>query len=959
MKVKSLKLLLTAVMGLLFVSNLALAGTTGKISGVVLDGESNEPLPGAVVMVLGTSLGANTDLDGRFTIINVPVGTYSVQAKMMGYETQTIMNLKSIMDLTTVANFKLKTEIIKGQEIVVTAQRGNTAVIRDITSTTKTVSTKEIENMAGVRSYADVVARQSGVVSSSGGGSGATAGLHVRGGRSNEIAYFVDGLSTQDQVTGGSGAQINTNAIQEVMVITGGFNAEYGQAMSGVVNVVTKSGSNKTEGMVRYKTNSIFSEDDVVNRDYDGLEANVGGPIPFLKDFKYFVSGETYRYGYDRQWYFYPNSKREFYSGQAKLTMDKNTFKVTVGGFLSRLQFGIAQGWLRNHDFDYNSGHNQSRLQKSQQLQATVTHMLTKSLFYTANIAYFSTRTKVGVRKYSEEGYEGWFSDYQFKEFYSHTWFTDPTNLYYNGDTTDGYITHSSTDPTVNPYGITGFFFTGDYPFPSERKTEYALGRFDITSQVNQMHQLKAGTEVKFNTVEYFRVSYPASSYIDEITGLPSYLYRPDIYKYYPFQANAYVQDKMEFQGLIVNAGIRMDLLAPHANRPTDYEVLDAYDSLNPTAPHVEFIDSETKIKISPRLGISFPITERTAFRFSYGHFFQSPDLMYLYASINNTTTQNFSFLGNPDLNAQQTVAFEIGLQHQFTPDLLLNITSYYKDIYHLLGQEKVFIPKGSYYLYKDTEYGNVKGIELQMNAQISRILSARLGYGLSVARGSSSYPTELYAYQYASNTEWVPVQDYYLEFDQRHNIAGEVSIYLEKGDGPKIFGFRPLENINANIATNLSSGLPYTKTNSKGQKIEITNSSRLPWNTSTSLRISRDFSFWRMSWGLVLEVENLFNKKNIVSVWTNTGLADNNGALEDGTLNAYKTGILRYLNNDPRQPNPEYNYRADLNHDDYISAEEHYLAAIKSNDELARHGQNSYPYDMGRDIKLGLSLNF
>ncbi|MBI5806690.1 TonB-dependent receptor [candidate division TA06 bacterium] len=958
MKVKSLKVLLAAMMVSLIVSGVALGGTTGKISGVVVDAETKEPLPGAMITILGTPMGANTDIDGRYSIINIAVGTYSVKANMMGYEPQTITGLKAIMDLTTTVNFRLKPTIIEMEGTVVTGQRDAMQVRADITSTTKTVSTKEIENMAGVRSYADVVSKQSGVVSSEGGSSGATSGAHIRGGRSNEIAYFVDGLSTQDQVVGGSGAQINTNAIQEVMVITGGFNAEYGQAMSGVVNVVTKSGSSKHEGMLRYATNGILPKEDVLNRGYHGIEANVGGPVPLLKDFKYFVSGEINRYAYDREMYFYPNTQREFYSGQAKLTMDKSFFKVTLGGFVSRTQRGRNEGWSVNHDFDYNSAHKRSTLQKSQQFQATITHMLSKDAFYTANLAYFMTKTTNGVRKYNKEGYEGWFSDYEFKEFYARKFFTNPNSPLYNGDTTDGYATYYTSDPTLNPYGINGFFVGGDFPFPSQRQSEYALGKVDFTTQLNKLHQLKAGAETKFNKIKFHSVSYPASSDIRE-DGTVYYLFSPDDYTYYPFQANGYVQDKMEFKGMIVNVGVRMDLLSAHAKRPVDYEVLTPMDPLDPNAAHIEFVDSKAKYKISPRLGISFPISEKTAFRFSYGHFFQSPDLQYLYADINNTASQAVTRLGNPDLNAQQTVAFEIGLQHQFSQSFLMNLTSYYKDIYHLLGQENIVLPSGNYYLYKDTEYGNVKGAEIQLNMQFTRMLSGNASYGLSVAKGSSSWVGELSNYQYFSGTDWVPVQDYYLEFDQRHNLMADISLNTEKGDGPKLFGVRPLENFSVNLSSTLASGLPYTRTTSKGKKLEITNSSRMPWTTSTNLRLSRSFSIWRLNYNLVAEIENLFNNKNVNTVYSNTGDPIDNGALAGGLLEQYRQPITRYLDNDPRSPNPYYNYRADLNHDDYVSAEEHYYAALKSNEELSKHGANGFPYGVGRELRLFVSVNF
>jgi len=945
---KTVRVLLVLMLALSAMGDLAWAGTTGKISGVVLDGETRESLPGAVITMLGTAMGANTDMDGRYSIINVPVGTYTVQAKMMGYETQNITGIKSIMDLTTPVNFRLKSTIIEmiGQEVK--AKSDLLQVRADVTSSTKTVSAEEIENMAGVRSYQDVVAQSSGSIETSGGGSGSTGGIHIRGGRSNEIAYFVDGLSTQDQVTGGSGAQINTNAIQEVMVITGGFNAEYGSAMSGVVNVVTKSGSAKLEGMLRVRTDAIFPKEQMLYNGYNGLEANLGGPIYGLKDFKFFVSGEVYRRQYADEWAAYEHTEREFYSGQAKLTMDKRMFKATVGGVLSRTQSGSFYGRNYQADFKYNAGGLPSRLQKSQQLQTTITHMLSKDVFYTANAAYFKTTTDGGVRKHNASGFEGWFSDYEIKLPYNNNWFKDPSNPFYTGDTLEGYRDFNQEAADSNPYGVDGFFFVGDWPSWSQRESRYTLGRFDVTAKVASAHQLQSGLEVKFNTVKFHSVGYAASSVYDDSTGEVNYTYQPDNYTYYPFQGSFYLQDKMEFQGMVVNAGVRLDMLNSRAEHVADVKDLQ----------NIVWVKTTMKYKVSPRLGISFPVSEVTALRFSYGQFFQQPDMMYLYQNVTNASSGNMTILGNPDLNAQQTTMFELGLQHQFSASLLANLTAYYKDIYHLLGQRQIVALPRSYYLYIDAEYGNAKGAELQLDAQLTRLLTARGSYGLSMARGSSSYVWEVYVTNYNAGSEsWVPKQDYFLEFDQRHNISASFSVSLDKGDGPKVFGIRPLEMLSANINTKAGSGYPYTKTDVDGKALELNNSSRLPWTFSTDLRISRDFKIWRLSPSLFLEIDNLFNNQNVAAVYGATGDPEDDGKLAAGELDVYAIPVSRYYSNG--QPNPLYSVKADLNRDDFVSSEEHFLAAVKAHDELQRNGLNSFPYEASRRIKAGLSLSF
>ncbi len=946
---KQLKFVVTLTILLGLAYGTLQAGTTGKITGVVTDAKTKETLPGAVVVILGTGLGANTDIDGRYVIINVPVGTYSVQAKMMGYETMTITNIKAIMDLTSTVNFKLSPSIIEKEGVIIVGERKKFDIIKDATSTTKTISTEEIESMSGVNTYQDVVARQAGVSESQGGSSGATGGLHIRGGRANEVAYFVDGLSTQDQVIGGAGANINTNAIKEVLVVTGGFNAEYGEAMSGVVNLVTKSGSNKHEGMVRYKTDAMTPKDDNLHYGYNGVEANIGGPIPMTSFMKYFLSGEVNRREYTYEWYRYPHTEREFYSGQGKLLFDFKQFKTTFSGFASRTQNGAYIGRDYVNDFKYSLPGHLSTLRNSQQVQANATHMLNKDLFYQFNIAYFSTKTTTGVRKDNATGFAGLFEDYEFKTPVPNSWFKDPTNPYYNGDTTDGYRDYGKTEPDSNPYGVSSFFYSGDYPYYSQRQSSYVLGKLEFTYQASFIHQLKAGFESRFNKAYYHSVSYPAQAQLDA-DNKPVYLYF-DEYTYKPVQMSSYLQDKIEYQNLIVNIGARLDLLQPDAERLSDI-----YDRNSP------LVKADTKFKVSPRLGVSFPVTEFTALRFSYGQFFQVPELQYLYENIGLTSTGGFVLVGNPDLNAQQTDAFEVGLQHQFSPKVLFNITSYYKDMKHLLGTRQIIAAPNAYYLYQDADYGNVKGIEFQLDAQLTRNLRATTVYTLSVARGSGSYVREAYYYNYAIGAtgggEWVvPKQDYYLEFDQRHNILVDLTMTTDKGDGPKIWKVRPLEELNVNLTNRFGSGLPYSRTDISGKRVEDMNASRLPWTISNDLRVSRDFSIWKLNYSLVAEVTNIFNVKNIDAVYPVTGKPDNDGWLQYGKLEAFRSAIPRYLPDG--SPNPSYSYKADTNRDDYISADEHYAAALAAHYDLERDGLNGYHLGESRQFKLALSMSF
>ena len=225
------------------------AGTTGKISGTVVD-ENDEPLVGCNIIIKGTSYGAATNLDGEYFILNVPPGIYQISASMIGYGTVTIEGAQVIVDLTAKADFSLRPEIIEGEEIVVTAEKPTVRL--DQTSMSAVVSSEDIENLP-VSDVGDIIELQAGIVRDPNGG------FHVRGGRSSEVSFWVDGVATTDSYDGSSGLEIENAGIQEVQVISGTFNAEYGQAMSGIVNVVTKDGGQNYEGNLDFYAGGYHS----------------------------------------------------------------------------------------------------------------------------------------------------------------------------------------------------------------------------------------------------------------------------------------------------------------------------------------------------------------------------------------------------------------------------------------------------------------------------------------------------------------------------------------------------------------------------------------------------------------------------------------------------------------------------------------------------------------------------
>ncbi len=280
----------SCLIGLTFIFSLLYPGTTGKIAGTVVDAVTGEPLIGCNIMIEGTDMGTATDSRGDYAILNIPPGFVNVKVMMIGYEPVTVTDVSISVDKTTRINFELNVQAITGAEVVVLAK---SRVIKfDVTNTESRVTSKELEVMP-VSDVQDVLKLQGGITTDAGGG------IHIRGGRSSEIVYMVDGVSMTDVYDGGLSVNIENNNIQELQVISGTFNAEYGRAMSGIINMVTKDGGNEFEFGIKGYSGDHTTNDPIYRNlnDYDifndvNLEANMSGPI--LEGFLTFYSSGRY-----------------------------------------------------------------------------------------------------------------------------------------------------------------------------------------------------------------------------------------------------------------------------------------------------------------------------------------------------------------------------------------------------------------------------------------------------------------------------------------------------------------------------------------------------------------------------------------------------------------------------------------------------------------------------------------
>jgi outer membrane receptor protein involved in Fe transport len=859
-----------------------IAGNTGKIAGRVTDSKTGEGVPGVSVVIVGTTIGAATDLDGNYSIINVPPGKYEIKASSIGYSPVTVTNVVVNIDLTTRINIQIGEQVVElKNEVVITAEKP--MVQKDLTASTAVVNAEQIASLP-VTEVSEILNLQAGFVNG-----------HVRGGRAGEVAYWIDGVPVTDKFDGGTVVEVNKNQVQELQLVSGAFNAEYGQAMSGIVNIATRDGDNRFRGSFGTYIGSYASThsdifygidkiDPVSIRNFEGY---VSGPL--FKNIAFFTANGRYiKFG-------------GWLNGIRKFKTNNIAYKDSAGNYIlnrdaagigdnktvnmngSEKWYGQAKLSVKISDAvrmwyqyirddvtyqDYNSFYvfnpdgNPTNYRIGDTHLAQITHVLSQSTFYTLGLSWFSKNFKRYV-------YE---------------------------DMHDPNYVHPNLLQQLTAYS----FSTGGQDMSHfDRTTRSIIAKWDITSQVTQKHLVKGGLQYTSHKLDYDNITLiPVESQTDiDITKADPYIQTRvldvsstyhDSYTRKPNEFAAYIQDKMEFDELIVNIGVRFDAFMPEGqvlSDPTDPSI---YNPIKPSnrfhdyngnglqdsgEPDVTVAERETywykkasnKYQFSPRIGAAFPITDRGVLHFSYGHFFQLPAFELLYTNPYfklGTGTGNQGTVGNADLKPEQTINAEIGLQQQLTDDISVDVTAYIRDTRNLAGtrsdQITVFGGSATYSRMANSDFAFTRGIVLAINKRFSAGLSASLDYTFQIVRGTSSDP---YAAQIAAaNGEQPEVQMTPLSWDQRHTVNASVSYNQETWGG--------------SIIAQYGSGMPYTPRRTEDITSLITNSALKPGSLNVDLRLYKNIPLGFANLNMFIRVFNLFDAENELNVWNDTGRA-------------------------------------------------------------------------------------
>ncbi len=888
--------------------------TTGKIAGKVLDKETGLPLPGAQVMVtakwingeevpLERILGASADGEGDFFILNVPPGRYTIKAQMMGYSTMKFAELSVSVNRTLSLTAMLEPTVIAGEEVVITAEA--VEIKKDQTSSIRNLSSEDIKNLP-VETVDQVVAMQPGVVVG-----------HFRGGRFEEVSYLIDGMQV-DESFGQTGLTVTVNPeiVSEVEVITGAFNAEYGRAMSGIVNIVTREGAEKLTGSCSYETGGYITNNNDIFiglKDFALTKKNdfnfyLSGPL-LSNRFSFILNGriqdnEGHLYGIHRfnvddysNFLGDPSNVFSEHNGNDKfinMTWGKHysifgklTFKPTSSIKASLLyNFNDDEGQGYNHYYKYNPYGRATGYGTSKMIAFQLNQMLGKKAFYDFKASY--------VDDYSGDFlYEGPYDSRYVHDMYS-----------------------------VGGAGC-GFSTGGQQKHHIERTVKDINLKFDFSWQINKSHIIKTGgayighdldNSSKELRNEYYGTELEMKTVHDSVTNkiyypyykstvLPDSSVYSDIYTQKPYEFSFYVQDKMEFDEMVINLGIRYDYFNPNTTYPSQLRnpanqlyfplkdengqvILDenGNEILDPERMST-YVKTDAKHQISPRLGLSYKLGTSALLRFCYGHFFQMPPL---YAMFQNHSLliapADFSTTnGNPNINAQKTIQYEVGLWQELMPGMELDVAVFYRDIYDLQSAKVITTYNQiKYGLFSNKDYGNVRGLEVKYNLKYGSI-TASVNYTFQYTRGNADSPTFTFN-RAGSNTD--PVNRMIpMSWDQRHTFNISAGYYKPK------YG--------ANITMFYDSGSPYTWSPIAENPLSRVN--LYPNNDYKPLLISVDlnayynlFEYKGVKGKLTLLVYNLLDRLNEVAVYSSTGRAYTTVA-RDSEINSHRSDFNDY----------------------------------------------------------------
>ncbi|MBN2009786.1 TonB-dependent receptor [candidate division KSB1 bacterium] len=932
---KKLIVTMLCLFTLLSGSQLVMAGVSGKIIGSVIEKSTGEPLPGANIYIEGTTIGAASDVNGKFVILNVAPGVYDVTASMIGYAKLTVSAVRVRIDQTTKTDFEMETEVISGAEVTVVAEKK--IVKEDVATSVASFSNDEIESLP-ITTIDDVVELQAGVED----------GLVIRGGGADEALFQLDGVTLRDPRNNQPITGISLSSVKEISIERGGFNAEYGQVRSGLINVVTNEGEKdrysgaltfkysapqaKYFGISPYDPNSMWmrpfmdpevcwvgtengawdiyeqrqypqfdgwnvvsqrtlQDSDPINDltpaaaqkiwewqhrrrpkydqpDYN-IDAGFGGPVPFISEklgnLRFFTA-----YRQDREMLLIPLSRDDYLDWNWSMHVTSNineSMKLKVTSLVGK-NYNVAINATDNGFYGTQWGRNgvpswsPTDYMRTPYMIAKVTdeqrpgRIFADSWYSTADVSHYTMAAKLthtlSAKTYYDASVEHVARQYSTGPIADR----DLTTLY---EVVPGVFLNEAPfgfDPNPDT-GIDGMFFGGHTATARDSsKISSTTLKFDLTTQLNYYNLVKTGFEFAYYDLNLnFGI-------INTFRGFNNFV---KMHKF-PVRLSYYIQDKLEAQGFIVNAGLRFD----YTNSNTKWVNASMFDEnyfSNYYDPNGDYkqIDSEGKFYVSPRLSISHPITENSKLFFNYGHFRQMPsyDEVFRVSRGGSGSVDNY---GNPNLDQARTISYELGYDHSILSDYLVQVAAYYHDISDQQDFITVANVRGNvnYNQVANNSYADIRGFELTLRKSYGTFWRGFANYTYQITKTGFFGTKQIYQdpsemRRYLQNTRNLYQQRPVPQPHARASIS-----FLTPGDfGPQtVAGIKPLGDWILNVIADWQAGEWITW--NPDQKPDILNNVQVKDYYNIDIRLNKQINFDRFKLALFVEMDNLLNTKRL-----------------------------------------------------------------------------------------------
>jgi hypothetical protein len=899
-------------------SIICLAGNTGKISGRLTDKANGEPMIGANVYIKALKLGASTDIQGDYFILNVPPGTYTITASMIGYRTVDYSNVSVIADRTTTQNFILETESIEQKAVIIVAERP--VIDKDLTASEQIVTGKDLEQ-SGLVTIKDVLETQAGIFSDNSNLAwqrGATKG-YVRGSSLVQAVYMIDNISVNSGIVSDNYSGFNTSTIEQISVLTGGYNAEYGEGRSAVVNIVSKEAPEGIHGSIQGRVRpagvyhfgrNMYSKD---NNDY------VSTGIDYWTQQSKDVNSQYYQKNPDSLLLAWrkqstANSVMANYANRPEWEYEGTLFGHVTDelSFLASGRFKQGVG-IFPEAIPYNPEFN---------LQGYLNYKFSPELkfrvggFYGGYESADYTSSNFNTSEMGQEA--GWLAPMRIDEQYARAkynlfgapfrewpewrrWsqlYGKATNilndksfyevtLSYLKDRLDrsdrnGVLPDSLWLPDVVSM-IPRYTLQAYYHTWTKINSESFQIKGEYNNQITKEHNIKTG--LSFKQYDFHYATYAAESGSSRTNDF-------NIFDGRPYEGNLYAQDKIEFPGLIVNIGLRADFFNQNRSAPKNmYDPLafelgtpghDPGQPLGiPGTPELE--KTKLQLAISPRLGISHPINENAALHFVYGHFYQRPSWtkMFGFPFVNYTTTKDSmldpyakqitymdewqGYYGNPNLGYERTIQYELGVDYNIADMLKLDLTGYYKD-----ASREADVVTGVYaatytatkaLMVSNSGYSDVRGIETKLDSRFDGIFNFGISHEVYWSFNGEVGFNRLY--ETGSTSLNVPkgLDEGKGPWGDNQRIKGWVSFTFQKDEGPEIAHFKPLSDFSIYASFWWRSGDQFTY-HPPGDLSTEPNNMRWFNYYQIDLRVSKGFELAGLYTEFSVQIKNLLNSK-------------------------------------------------------------------------------------------------